>query len=535
MLLSLLMQHMKRYLLLLVLLSLTITVYCQQITFQKTYGGTERDEAVSAQQTTDGGYIITGTTRSFGVVQHDLYLIKTNVYGDTLWTETFGGMWYDDGYSICQTIDGGYIIAGYTAGPGVGNGDVFLIKTDANGNLLWAKAIGGLDYDDARSIKQTTDGGYIMTGQVSGSGVSFTDAYLIKTYSNGNVTWTKTFGGSGFDYAASVQQTSDGGYIIAGTFEYNTALDYDAYLIKTDPNGDSLWIKSFGGTDSDEARSVHQTTDGGYVIAGATFSFGAGGYDLYLIKTDSSGNLLWSKTFGGTNDEYGYSVQQTTDGGYVIAGTTSSFGAGNSDIYLIKTDANGDSLWTKTFGGLSDDGTFGALSVQQTNDAGYIIASVTNSFGAGNGDVYLIKTDSLGNSDCNEGSTATLVTIPATIVRSPATTVSTGGSVFIPAPIIGSGGTVTTLCTTVGINEISTANSFLVSPNPFTDVIKLADLKIGENASIVVYDLMGAIVYQQEFSNQTSATLNLSFLQQGVYFLNVKANGESWTKKIVKM
>ena len=186
----------------------------------------------------------------------------------------------------------------------------------------------------------------------------------------------------------SVQQTSDGEYIIAGnTYSYGAG-DYDVYLIKTDPNGDSQWQKTFGGSDSDHGYSVQQTTDGGYIIAGFTYSYGAGDYDVYLIKTDPNGNSQWQRTFGGPNYEDGYSVQQTSDGGYIIAGSTDSYGAEYTNIYLIKTDPNGDSEWQKTFGGnLGESG----YSVQQTSDGGYIIAGLTDSYGAGNWDVYLIK------------------------------------------------------------------------------------------------------------------------------------------------
>ncbi|MEO0049813.1 MAG: hypothetical protein ABIK42_01550, partial [candidate division WOR-3 bacterium] len=180
----------------------------------------------------------------------------------------------------------------------------------------------------------------------------------------------------------------DGGYIIAGGTEY------DVYLIKTDANGNLLWERTFGGENDDWGCSVQQTSDGGYIIAGFTMSFGAGDWDVYLIKTDGNGNLLWERTFGGENDDRGYSVQQTSDEGYIIAGYTWSFGAGRADVYLIKTDDNGNPLWQKTFGGSSwDDG----FSIQQTLDGGFIIAGSTGSFGAGNCDVYLIKTDSEGN------------------------------------------------------------------------------------------------------------------------------------------
>ena len=208
------------------------------------------------------------------------------------------------------------------------------------------------------------------------------------------ITFEKWFGGFNWDHGASVVQTTDLGYIVTGWTSSYGAGSYDVYLIKTDSTGDTLWTKTFGGIEDDLGRSVVQTTDGGYIITGYTSSYGAGSYDVYLIKTDSLGDTLWTKTFGGIEDDGGYSVVQTNDGGYIITGYTYSYGAGSYDVYLIKTDSTGDTLWTTTFGGTNVDL---GRSVVQTTDEGYIVTGYTYSYGAGSADVYLIKTDSLGN------------------------------------------------------------------------------------------------------------------------------------------
>ncbi len=304
------------------------------------------------------------------------------------WEKTFGGTDYDGASSVQQTSDGGYIIAGWTRSFGAGDSDVYLIKTDPNGNSIWQMTSDSSSQDFGYSVQQTSDGGYII------SGAFFSNVCLIKTDSDGNSIWEKYFGGSYFDIGYSVQQTMDGGYIIAGRTSSFGAGDSDVYLIKTDPNGDSIWEKTFGGSDYEFGQSVHQTSDGGYIIAGSTRSFGVGESDVYLVKTDSDGNSTWEKTFGGSDYDVGSSVQQTSDGGYIIAGWTKSFGAGGYDIYIIKADSDGNLLWQKA---LSGSGQASAESIQQTSDGGYIIAGSTTSFGAGYADVYLIK---LSSEDC---------------------------------------------------------------------------------------------------------------------------------------
>ncbi|MCH2023262.1 MAG: hypothetical protein MK207_12355, partial [Saprospiraceae bacterium] len=242
-------------------------------------------------------------------------------------------------------------------------------EKDGNNNVsnTWTKIIGVVDNEGGNSVQQTTDGGYIITGKNESYYFGISDVYLIKTDNNGGHQWSKTFGGYSYDEGTSVQLTTDGGYIITGYTNSFGNGGSDVYLIKTDNNGGQKWSRNFGGTGSENGQSVQQTTDAGYIITGSTNSFGNGGSDVYLIKTDDLGIEQWTKTYGGIGYDIGRSVQQTTDGGCIITGSTNSFGNGGSDVYLIKTDDNGVEQWTKTFGGTDND--YGR-SVQQTTDGG---------------------------------------------------------------------------------------------------------------------------------------------------------------------
>jgi len=388
--------------------------------WNKTFGGTGIDKSYSVQQTLDGGYIVAGETYSYGAGDFDIWLIKTDSNGNEQWNRTFGGAKadrLDRGGSVRQTADSGYIITGYTKSYGVGDADAWLIKTDANGIEQWNKTFSGASMDWGHSVQQTEDGGYIIAGRTDPYVGARADAWLIKTDANGTEQWNRTFGSDGCEYAASVQQTSDGGYILTGRTNSYSVGEADAWLIKTDLEGNEEWNRTFVGIYYDYGYSVQQTSDGGYVIAGST----NGRNDVWLIKTDSSGTEEWNSIFGGTSKDEGYSVNQTTDGGYVVAGYTASYGtAGSADVWLIKTDSDGNEQWNVTLGEAGDDRSY---SVQQTADGGYIMAGFTNSLGAGGYDVWVIKISQPGPEEIDILPIA--IETPATVYANLSNTIST--------------------------------------------------------------------------------------------------------------
>jgi predicted secreted protein len=310
------------------------------------------------------------------------------------WDRTYGGSGDDAARSLIQTIDGGYAVAGGTLSKGSGEADFWVIKLDEQGKEVWDRTYGGGGYDWATSLIQTTDGCYAVTGFTYSKGAGGQDFWVIKLDEQGKEVWDRTYGGSGDDWATSLIQTTDGGYAVAGLTFSKGAGGKDLWVIKLDEQGKEVWDRTYGGSGDDWATSLIQTTDGGYAVAGLTFSKGAGGKDLWVIKLDEQGKEVWDKTYGGGGKDGATSLIQTTDGGYAVAGGTFSKGAGGKDLWVIKLDEQGKEVWDKTYGGGGKDG---ANSLIQTTDGGYAVAGFTESKGSGGADFWVIKLDEKEN------------------------------------------------------------------------------------------------------------------------------------------
>jgi hypothetical protein len=360
--------------------------------WDKSYGGASEDCAYALVQASDGRYTLAGYTRSYGAGNGDFWWVRTYANGSKLWSRTYGGTAGDEAHAIVHTVDGGYALAGYTYSYGAGSADFWLVKTDSNGNAQWNRTYGGASDDYAYALVQTSDGGYAIAGSTKSFGAGDWDFWLVKTDVNGNIQWSRTYGGTRDDgwWGVTLVQTVDGGYALAGyTYSYGAGFS-DFWLVKTDSNGNMQWNRTYGGTSNEQAYALVQTVDGSYALAGYTYSYGGGGgwADFWLVKTDSNGNMQWNMTYGGTLEDKAHALVQTLDGGYALAGDT------RDDSWLVKTDSAGNMQWNKTYGGTDWEETYALV---QALDGGYTLAGGTDDW-TGNWDFWLVTT----GKDCGD-------------------------------------------------------------------------------------------------------------------------------------
>ncbi len=359
----------------------------------QTYGGPATEDCFSAIETSDGGYALVGRTYSFGAGDADIWLVKTDSVGNIEWNKTFGTQDYEEANHLISTDDGGYIIVGSFTPLGFDYRDVWLIKTDSVGNIQWNQTYGGNGDDKPWRIIKTADNGYAVVGRTNSYGHGANDYWLFKTDSVGNIQWNTTFGGMGEESARGILETPDNGFLLTGWSGSYGAGELDYWLVKTDEAGNHEWNQTYGGTETERAITTIPTNDGNYITVGNSASFGQGETDIYLVKTDTSGNLIWNITYGGASAETPFDIIKTSDGGYGITGHSYSFGVGENDIWFIKIDSSGNMIFNQTYGGERVDSS---RAVFQKSDGGYVIAGSTFSFGQGESDFWLMKTNESG-------------------------------------------------------------------------------------------------------------------------------------------
>jgi uncharacterized delta-60 repeat protein len=380
-----------------------------QTAWSRTYGGAWSDTIASSQQTADGGYILAGTSNLAG---SGFWVVKLNATGSVMWQKVYGTGSSESASSILQTADGGYLVTYATCGDGCYG--ALLMKLHADGSIDWQKSYNSPYSNGINAAQQTSDGGYIIAGYTYTSG-NGDDAWLLKLNAAGGVQWQKAYGGTGYDYARSVRQTSDGGYIFAG---YSYVTLYDAWVVKVDAVGTITWDYKYSTSpNASYAYDIQQTLDNGYIVAGESNS------DLWVLKLNQDGTLSWQKTYGGAGADLGNAIRQINDGGYIVAGTTSSFGAGGTDAWLLNLDSGGNVIWANAYGGIYEDQIF---SVSQTADNGYVAAGYTDSFGAGGYDAWVLKFRSDGVMTFQSASGASSLVTAITPTDSTASNLTTG-------------------------------------------------------------------------------------------------------------
>ncbi|HNP98760.1 MAG TPA: T9SS type A sorting domain-containing protein [Bacteroidia bacterium] len=488
--------------------------------WKKCFGGSNQDWAKAVQQTSDSGFVVVGFSESDdgdvgGNYGHaDLWIVKLSSSGNIQWQNNPGGSGIECAQSVQQTKDGGYIIAAYTTSNdgdvtgNHGNRDYWILKLNDSGTIQWQKCFGGSGTDWPYSIQQTIDSGYIIIGisnsadgDVTGSHSGY-DSWIVKLSSTGNIQWQKCLGGSDGDHEHSVQQTTDSGYIVAGT---TRSVDGDVsgnhgnndfWILKLSSTGIIQWQKCLGGSGNDYGEAIRQTIDGGYIAAGSSdsndgdVSYNHGQSDYWVVKLDDTGNIQWQHSFGGSDNETAYAIQQTTDSGYIVAGETASIdGAvtgnyGLADYWIVKLDNTGITEWKECMGGSAYDE---ANAIQQTFDKGFIIAGFSESTNGevtgnhGDRDFWLVKT--------------------------------------LPDEIVG-----------IGENR---TQSFEIYPNPATEFLTIHCRETKE-FSIQLINLFGQIVYSDEI-HSGQMPIDVRNYAQGVYFVKMETVGYVKTEKVFFM
>ena len=377
-----------------------IKMGCSWFLFNNTFGDASYDYGRSLIELNDGGYLIAGNTSLLGDNYSNALLIKIDHTGKEMWKRDYTFSSVDRLNMVKELQDGSLVAAGFTMSSTNYSKDIFVIKTDAQGNLEWQRSYGDAQDETANSIDISIDGGFIISGEVINENTGFSLCYLIKIDNEGELDWSNTFGGSQNDNGLSVISTNDAGFAITGMTRSLGDSNGDVWLIKVNSNGEMEWERTYGGDDTEYGRTIQQTVDGGYIIIGQTESFGLGYNDAYLIKTDSQGNEIWSQTFGGQGTDQGRQVVNTLDEGYLISGYTDSFGTlGGFNFWLVKANSLGELEWQRFYGEQGDDR---GLSGIQTSDGGYAIAGYTNSGTSSGSDILFIKTDDNGSAEFDQ-------------------------------------------------------------------------------------------------------------------------------------
>lgn len=390
---------MKQFLLFSTLFVLIFVDLSAQIMFQQVYGGQSYDYGKEVIQTPDDGYLIAGATGSFGLESAQVMVIKTDPDGYVEWRRYYGGPLADQAESMELSADGNLIIGGYTERTGKSY-QMYALKLTMDGDTIWSNHYGGELWDFARKVIPLADGGYALFGQTYSYGQGNGDFYLVRLNSEGDTLWTRTYGGPELESGESMALTSDGGFLLAGYTESFGAGEKDVYVVRTDMNGDTLWTMTYGGPEDDYGYAVVATSDGGFAVVGGTFNNTPGEADFMNVKFDADGNPEWERLKDGSADEYWYDAIEDDAGNIVVAGYVEDSGFGKEDVRIERVSPNG--VWNnigQTHGSTEDDRAF---DLKQTSDGCYVMVGHTGGFLNRFDDVYLIKMNCAGQTSPTE-------------------------------------------------------------------------------------------------------------------------------------
>jgi hypothetical protein len=356
--------------------------------FTLVHGGEQVDRGVFVSPTRDGGYVAVGASRSFGDGMDDVYLVRTDAAGELLWSRTYGGADQDNGWSVHETADG-FVMAGFTRSFGAGDFDFYLIRTDAAGEQVWSRTYGGPGKDRCWALLPTRDGGFLLAGETTSSGAGQEDFYLVRTDSLGNEQWSRTYGGAAGDRCFAVAPADDGGYVLAGQTYSEGGGDRDAYVLKTDADGEREWSRTFGGPASDVGHAVTRTSDGAFVVTGYTTSFATSGDDPYLIKLDTGGETQWTRVLDVPGIAHTLTGDQASDGGFYLVGFSEYPDTGTRAALLVRTDPDGRLRWHRDLLSPVQGQSLG-YTVRATADGGCVFTGHTTENSAGHLDLLLV-------------------------------------------------------------------------------------------------------------------------------------------------
>ncbi len=383
---------MKKYILLASLLTLPLLASQTNplaVTWQKAFGGAKDDVAQSIAPTDDGGLIIASTSRSFGHGKTDINVMKLDSEGHKLWTKNFGGERKEAAGAITQTADGGYVVVGSTKSYGAGGYDFYIVKMDANGDKVWEKVAGGSAKDEATAVTATKDGGILILGTTKSYGVGSYNYYAVKLDAKGALAWEQTAGGKDWDIATGVAEADDGSLLLVGKSESFGENSYDGYVVKLSSEGKFIWEKTFGGKKEDMIHAIAKGTDGGFALVGKTKSYKDKKGDVYIILLDKDGKKRLVKTYGDVGEkDRAYGVTALAEGGYAITGSSRGMSYGRTDFILIMMDKDGNILRTNHYGGKKEEIAYG---ITQLKDGGIVMVGDTKTHGSGGMDIYVVR------------------------------------------------------------------------------------------------------------------------------------------------